>query len=129
MPLRRIKRRPLTEISCGDLNVKIELFNRAIRPSSYRQYDASERYTSVNKVWAKIETLNMGRSQFNEVNVKDQPTHSMTIRYRSDVNTEMRVEYGQKYFEIVEIVDPEERHEYLILKCKLKGSISKEANI
>ena len=45
-------------------------------------------------------------------------THRVRIRYRADINGTWKVKYGDRYFAIIAIVNPEERNEWLDLLCK-----------
>ena len=45
-------------------------------------------------------------------------THRINMRYRSTVQPEWRIKFGERYFDIVSMINPEERNEWLYLLCK-----------
>lgn len=45
-------------------------------------------------------------------------SHRIRIRYRRDVKGSYRVKFGNRYFAIVSIINPEEKNEWLDLMCK-----------
>jgi SPP1 family predicted phage head-tail adaptor len=45
-------------------------------------------------------------------------SHRIRIRYRRDVKGSMRIKFGNRYFAIVSIINPEEKNEWLDLMCK-----------
>ena len=47
-------------------------------------------------------------------------THQIRIRYASGIDELCRVLFGTREFEIISILDPEERHEILDLMCEEK---------
>jgi len=72
--------------------------------------------TTVATVWASVEPLSGGellRAQQMQSNL----SHRVTIRHRSGVTPRMRVAYQGRRFEIAAVIDPEERHERLVLLC------------
>jgi SPP1 family predicted phage head-tail adaptor len=47
-------------------------------------------------------------------------THVVTIRYRSGINTSMRIKFGSRYFYIKTIVNPGERNRWLVMTAEEK---------
>lgn len=45
-------------------------------------------------------------------------SHRIRIRYRSTIKPSNRIKYGNRYFAIVSIINPEERNEWLDLMVK-----------
>ena len=45
-------------------------------------------------------------------------THRIRIRYRSAFSPAWRVKFGNRYFAIVSVLNPNERNEWLDLMCK-----------
>jgi SPP1 family predicted phage head-tail adaptor len=69
-------------------------------------------------VYAKIEPL-VGRDYLAARQLIDEISHDITIRYRRGIKPKMRIFYLGRYFEIVAPpIDPDERREWLYLKCK-----------
>jgi SPP1 family predicted phage head-tail adaptor len=45
-------------------------------------------------------------------------THRIRIRYRSVLKSSWRVKFGDRYFDIVSIIDPNMAHKFLDIMCK-----------
>jgi len=45
-------------------------------------------------------------------------THRIRIRFRSSFKSSWRIKFGNRYFAIVSILNPEEKNEWLDLMCK-----------
>lgn len=58
----------------------------------------------------------------NEIIRTEKPTmeisHRIRIRYRSNFRPDWRGKYGNKYYNIIAIVNPEMRNEFLDILCK-----------
>ncbi len=78
---------------------------------------ADESWVTVASVWASIRALS-GDEEFTEHRVSGRVTHEVTLRYRSDVEPEMRMSRGTRIFEIRGIVDPDDRRRRLICFCE-----------
>lgn len=59
-----------------------------------------------------------GREYFQSQQVQSEATTRILIRYVSGINTTMRIVYGERVFNIVSVIDPEEAHRELQLMCK-----------
>lgn len=66
--------------------------------------------------WALIEPLS-AHEKFEAMSVQSGVTHRVYIRYRPDVSTEMRIQYGDRLFEIEGIFDIGEQKRFLELLC------------
>jgi SPP1 family predicted phage head-tail adaptor len=100
----------------GKLNKRIVL--QYIDGSIFKDGVDVENWVDSVTIWAKAEPLRgkelwMAQSIHQEINMK------FTIRYRKDVSEDMRILYDRKYFEIVSIVDIEEKHTYMEITCKV----------
>jgi SPP1 family predicted phage head-tail adaptor len=45
-------------------------------------------------------------------------SHRIRMRYRSDIKPSWRIKFGNRYFAIVSIINPNEKNEVLDLMCK-----------
>lgn len=70
----------------------------------------------VATVWAAVEPL-QGRERYAAQQVQAETSHRVTIRYRAGLNTAMRIRFQGRMFNILAIIDPEERREQLQLLC------------
>lgn len=63
-------------------------------------------------VWASIEP-NSGKNYFEGMQANSEVQGKIVIRYRTGVEPTMRVKYGNRYFNIISIVHPQERRKEL----------------
>ncbi len=76
-------------------------------------------YTDAFTVWAEVLPL-AGRLLFQAQQANSEVTGTIRIRYRSDVGPTMRIVYGSRYFRILSIIDPHEKHDHLEIMVKEK---------
>ncbi|WP_374711533.1 phage head closure protein [Symbiobacterium terraclitae] len=74
-------------------------------------------WQDVATVWAAVEPLR-GREYFAAHQVQAEVTTRIRIRYRRGIRPEMRVLYDGRVFNILSVIDPEERHRELQLMCR-----------
>lgn len=121
--LKRKKR----QVCIGDLNITITLQNRAITPP-LSGVDATETFTDSNPdIWAKLET-GRGQTIFDGTNTEVDITHIFTIRFISGITAETWISFESQRFDILDVEDLEERHEFMILRCTNKGTDSNLVN-
>lgn len=77
----------------------------------------SVQWQAVATVWADIQPAG-GSEVFTQGQVRSDVTHNIEIRYRTGLKPSMRVNYGGRLFNIRSIIDKEERHRRLVLKCE-----------
>ena len=70
-------------------------------------------------LWASIEPIR-GREFWESQQINAEVTAKITIRYLADINPKMRVKYGNRIFEIISVINPEERNVELQLMVKEK---------
>lgn len=70
----------------------------------------------VTGIFAGVEPL-MGRELFVAQEMHSEVTVRIRERYRPGVDAKQRVIWGEKIYNIQYIIDPEERHEELLLMC------------
>lgn len=99
-------------IKAGDLRHRITI------ESASRVSDgaggASATWTLVAEVWAAIWTRTSDET-FAHDRVAGRATHDIWIRHRGDVKPEMRIRSGTRTFDILGVIDPEDRGRWL--KC------------
>lgn len=111
-------------ICAGDLNKRITLQNRAIVPPIFGSSDFSESFDAGNDRWAAIKTVK-GKTIFDGLNQRDREvTHEVFIRYDSTVTAETWISYNSRRFDIIDVEDFEERHEFMRLLCTDKMTSS-----
>ena len=80
------------------------------------QADAAN-WTDVATMWAAIDPIS-GREFYAAVQSQSEVSHKIRCRYRTGLDTAMRITYGKRRFKIISLIDWEERHESLLLMCK-----------
>lgn len=68
-------------------------------------------------IYASVEPLS-GRELVNAQAIESETTYRITIRHLAGVTTEQRIKFGSRYFEILSVINPEERNIMLQLMCK-----------
>jgi len=77
----------------------------------------TQSWADTPQVWAAIWPVS-GREQVKNMATQGTISHQIRIRYRSGITPAWRVRFGTRYFNIVSIVNPEEKNEFLDLICK-----------
>lgn len=99
-------------VNPGELNKRVWLQN----PVTNAAGEATWQNSLGNKVWANIQPLT-GREIFQAQQVYPEADTLITIRYRLNVTTAMRVLYGTRTYDIKDVNDVEERHRRIDLTC------------
>ena len=102
-------------IHAGALNKKITIQYQAKARDSFGAEVIT--WTDAATVWAKITPLR-GKEFFAAQQINAESTIKISIRYRSNINTTMRLKYGSRYFYILEMHNVDERSEELLFYCK-----------
>jgi SPP1 family predicted phage head-tail adaptor len=104
-------------VCAGDLNKRISIQNRAIVPPVSGTPDFTETFSGSIDRWAAIQTVK-GKTIFDGLNQRDREvTHEVFIRYESGVTSESWIIYNSRRFDIIDVEDLEERHEFLRILC------------
>lgn len=74
-------------------------------------------FATLAQVWAKIEATS-ARDQFVEQRSEQSTTHIVTIRWRGDVRSQMRLLHRGRKLLIESVVDREEQRRFLICICE-----------
>ena len=99
----------------GDLNKRILLQYETKVSDSMGGFTAT--WTDGDTIWAAIwptSASEMIQSMQSELVV----THRIRIRYRKAFRATYRIKFGNRYFNIVSVLNPSERNEWLDLLCK-----------
>jgi len=128
MPQRKTVHRPLKQYTGGDMDKRIVIHTRVLTSPKHGSGSVTEKYDEGLPVWAGVFSLPAGKKIFDDIDLGKQPTHLFSIRYRPGITAEKVVRFRGNAFEIVRIINPEERDEWLLLYSKLWGDEDKEAN-
>ena len=123
MPKCQFLRRKHRKVCIGDLNTLITLQTRDIVAPIFNEVDFDENFQdfSVPEVWALVETAT-GKAVFDGVDTDINITHMIIIRFDATVTSETWVELDDgRRLDIQFTEDLEERHEWLMMFCTLRG--------
>ena len=101
-------------LSASDLTQRVTLQSKAVT----RAADGGEviTWSDVATVWAAVLPIR-GREFFAAAQMQDATDVRVRIRYRTGVSRDMRIAHGSAHYDIVSVIDPENRHEELELMC------------
>lgn len=71
----------------------------------------------IPSIYASVDPIS-GKEYFSSQIVNAEVTHKIRIRYRGDIHPKMRVKFDGRYFDIISVIDWEERHIEMLLMCK-----------
>lgn len=127
MARRATSRRPLRLPSLGDMRDPIELIeSRALNGLNVLDPYNNDHTEVTVTVFAKVEDVT-NRREFDGVDIEERPTHKFTIRYREGVSSESTFTHRGDYYRVVSLSHLDERREFMVLLCKLKGGTEQEA--
>lgn len=119
-------KKPLQQVCVGEMRDKITLYIRSITaPDS--GVDFSETFTTEKIVWSAVVSKN-GVEIFDGTALKGVATHYFYIRYIPNVTFEMFIEYKNKYYNIIDVQNLDERDSFYLLRGSLRGTTSNPAN-
>lgn len=104
----------------GRLRERITLQSFTAAQDSYGQTIQTWANLATNPtVWANI-LIKPGGERFLSGGEQVQAvlTHTVTIRYRTDVTVQMRAVQGSRYLYVENVYDPTGRNEYMVLECR-----------
>jgi len=102
-------------MDAGKLDKLISIEKRTLTQDAAGQ--EYETWVSIATVYANVKPL-IGRDYLAAKQTVDEQSHDVTIRYRRGLHRKMRVNYLSRIFEIFGIIDPDEKREWLYLKCR-----------
>ena len=96
-----------------------------MRAGSLRHKITFQQLTVVNDTWghsaetwtdqvtthAAIWTLR-GVERIESMKLDNEITHKIRVRYKRGLHPKMRIKFGERYFNILSMIDPDERHIY-----------------
>jgi SPP1 family predicted phage head-tail adaptor len=78
---------------------------------------AMRAYTPIGEVWAQVEA-SAGTSRFEAFRQESFVTHIVRIRWREDIQSQMRFVLGSRRLLIHAAFDPDERKKILVCHCE-----------
>ena len=102
-------------MNIGNLNKRVSVLKYVSTRDSYGGEDGE--WQAVLALWANVKPKS-GTEYFENDEIKAEATVDIIIRYNPVINQMMRIEYKNKIYEILGIVDDNERHITMTLNCK-----------
>tara|TARA_B100000161_G_scaffold87043_1_gene60890 strand:+ start:4402 stop:4725 length:324 start_codon:yes stop_codon:yes gene_type:complete len=101
-------------MAVGGLRHKVDLQ----KPTNTRDAGggAVKTFTTLAQLYAQIKPVS-GQEKYRQGQVQESVTHHVTVRYRSDIGTNMRLVYQSRNFNIRHIRNIDERNRFLLLVC------------
>lgn len=124
---RQLQRARLRKVPVGDMRTPVTI-HRAEILAPTAGVDLGRRMTTVIEPWFCKVTTPTGVYAFDSSNIEQIITHDFQGRFADGVDRDMVIEWDGEYYKIISVEDFEERHEFLRLRCTVRGSIAKEVN-
>jgi SPP1 family predicted phage head-tail adaptor len=102
----------------GQMTARLDL--EAPEETSDGQGGATVAFTSVASLWGRIEPVSEIREEQAGADIF-MLTHRICLRFRSDIQSGMRLRKGERVFTIGAWRDPDERGNYLVCLCEEEG--------
>jgi len=115
------------QVCIGSLDTPIELNNRAIQAPLVGGVDFDETFTPSTTVFALVETK-IGVTIFDDSNTERTISHFFYIRFDSTVTQETWIKYNGNLYDIINVENLQEKDEFLLLRCNLRGDETVRAN-
>lgn len=129
MPVCAPIRRKHRKVCIGDLDTLVKLLNRALT-APLTGVDASETFTDFQadpNVYSLMETVS-GKTFFDGIATDINVTHNIYILFITGVTAETWIEFDNRRFDVLDVEDLDERHEFLKLVCNDRGEKTKAAS-
>lgn len=99
----------------GQLRHRITIQQKTRVQNEYGEEIAD--WVDVASVWASVNPIS-GREFFAAEAVNSEVTHKINMRYRSGITPDMRVKFKERYFQIIVVMNLQEKNVELQLLCK-----------
>ncbi|QWE17311.1 phage head closure protein [Polynucleobacter sp. AP-Nino-20-G2] len=73
-------------------------------------------WVDVETVWGAVEPVS-GRESISADAMQSSVTYQVVMRYRPGITAKMRIKYDNRFFDIQDVIDENERHRMLTLLC------------
>lgn len=103
----------------GELNRRVQFRVRQDIPAPGGGLTAE--YTDSFKAWARVRQV-AGSAYLHSVQIDETITHTVTIRYRRDVNTDMEAVFGGQVYRVMRVGDLNDEHRFTFIEVKELGS-------
>jgi len=107
------------EALAGEMKNRLLFQKRARATNSMGGY--IDTWSTLCTIWGRYRQLT-GREAILQQQLNPLVTVEVIIRYRTDINTDRRLYYMNKYHNIISVIDINNRHEHLRLLCEERQS-------
>ena len=107
-------------MNIGKLRHRIILLRQVNEVNDYGA--SSQAWKRVATVWADVRPLS-GREYFSAQQVQSEVTTQIWLRHIEGINPTMKVKFGKREFEILSVLNAQERDVSLQLMCKETGNV------
>jgi SPP1 family predicted phage head-tail adaptor len=101
-------------MQAGQLRKRVTVQQRSTTQDTHGQ--PLTEWTEYMTVWAAVQPLS-GRKLIEAEALHSETTHEVLMRYHAGITAKMRVMYGEKIFNVQNVIDEDERHRHLTLLC------------
>lgn len=102
-------------MDAGLLRCKIAIQSRSVERNDFGEPE--DKWNDIVITRASINPLS-GRDFMSAMKEQAAVTHKVIIRYNPLVKASMRIQYGERIFDILHIIDTWEKHSEMVLMCK-----------
>lgn len=102
-------------IQIGDLRHRVEL--RQVERITDGGGGAAETWQTLATLWAAVMPISANERVHADA-VAGEATHDIWLRFRDDVRPDMRITFGVREFEILGVINVDERRRWLRLYCE-----------
>jgi len=103
-------------INAGELKNRIRFEKKAMASNGFGGF--IESWATLCTIWGRYKQLS-GKELIAQQQVNPLITVEIQMRYRPDINTDRRAYYMNNFHNIIEIIDVDNRHTELLLKCEI----------
>ncbi len=125
MSSRQLQRARLRKVPVGDMRTPV-IIHQAQILAPIAGVDLGRKITAVVEPWFCKVTTPTGVYAFDSSNIEQIITHDFQGRFVDSVDRDMVIEWNSEYYRIISVEDFEERHEFLRLRCTVRGAIASE---
>jgi len=98
-------------MKAGDLRHLVTIQTKTLVADSFSAA-ASASWSTYTTAWAAIWPLKSAE-RMESMKLEHEVTHKIRIRYQDGITAKMRIKNGSRYFDIISIINPDERNIYL----------------
>ncbi len=99
----------------GSLNKRITF--QSLQNTENEYGESIQNWTDLKTVWASINPI-VGKEYFAAETVNSEISHKIRLRYIEGIKPTMRIKFKERYFNIISVINYQERNIELQLMCK-----------